>query len=150
MTSTATLSAPQSRRLVTSMTRSTPPTILIVEDDLLLLELATLLLAEQGYEILQARSARQALEILAAQTEPPHLFLFDHDLGPGMTGLELLDQLRARPAYEDIPAMMASALLPPCEELEQRSITALQKPYDIDQLVNQVEAVMVAYYKTLV
>jgi CheY-like chemotaxis protein len=150
MTSTATLSGHQPTRLETSSICSTPPTILIVEDDLLLLELASLLLAEQGYEILQARSARQALEILAEQQEPPRLFLLDHDLGPGMTGLELFDQLRAQPAYQDIPAMMASALLPPCEELEQRSITALQKPYDIDQFVNLVEAVLVAHYKTLV
>lgn len=149
-TSTATLSIHQPRRLAPNLMRSIPPTILIVEDDLLLLELASLLLAEQGYEILQARSARQALQVLTEQTESPHLFLFDHDLGPGLTGLELLDHLRAHPAYGDIPAMMASALLPPREELEQRSITALQKPYDIDQFVNQVEAVMAAHYKTLV
>ena len=150
MSTTATLSGHQPRRLETSTIGSTPPTILIVEDDVLLLELASLLLAEQGYAILQARSARQALEILAEQLAPPCLFLLDYDLGPGITGLDLFDQLRTHPAYQDIPAIMASALLPPPEDLEQRAITAVQKPYDIDYFVDQVEMVLAAHYKTLV
>lgn len=150
MTSSATLCIQRPDRPATSAPLSIPPTILIVEDEPLLLELATLLLAEQGYEILQARSARQALQVVSEREEPPSLFLLDHDLGPGMTGLELFDQLRAQPGYAEVPAIMLSCLLPPGEELERRAMTGIPKPYEIDQLVDSVVAAITAHSKTLV
>lgn len=116
------------------------PAILVVEDDPLIRNMLVTLLTGEHYRVLEASSARQALTIVAG--ERPDLFLFDYNLGVGMTGLELFDMLRAQGDYEDVPAMMTSASLPPQIELDKRSIIGFSKPYDIDVLLDQIEAVI--------
>lgn len=116
------------------------PAILVVEDDPLIRNMLVILLTGEHYRVLEASSARQALTIVAG--ERPDLFLFDYNLGVGMTGLELFDMLRAQGNYEHVPAMMTSASLPPQIELDKRSIIGFSKPYDIDVLLDQIEAVI--------
>jgi CheY-like chemotaxis protein len=115
------------------------PTILVVDDDPLLLDLAEELLTEEHYRVLRATSGPQALQIVVE--EHPQLFLLDYML-PGMSGLELFDLLHARPGYETIPAIMVSAALPAHDDLARRAVIGIQKPYEIDALLAQVVALI--------
>jgi CheY-like chemotaxis protein len=128
------------RRTGTATLERFQPTILVVEDDPLLLDLAEELLTEEHYRVLRATSGPQALQVAAG--ERPHLFLLDYMLPGGMNGLELFDLLHARPGNEAIPALLVSASLPPQGELARRAIVALQKPYQIDALLAQVAALI--------
>ncbi len=116
------------------------PAILVVEDDPPIRSMLVALLTEEHYRVLEASSARQALTVVAG--ERPDLFLFDYNLGVGMTGLELFDMLRAQGNSEDVPAIMTSAYLPPQSELDKRSIIGIGKPYSIYELLDQIEAVI--------
>jgi len=69
-------------------------TILVVEDDKLIMASASRALARLGYGVLTAGSAEAALRLLGTQTSPVHLLLTDIML-PGLDGLALARQARA-------------------------------------------------------
>ena len=68
-------------------------TILVVEDEDAIRQVAIRVLAMQGYTVLQAESGEAALEVLAAHGKPIDLLLTDMVM-PGMTGPELAGKLR--------------------------------------------------------
>jgi CheY-like chemotaxis protein len=73
--------------------------ILVVDDNAQNLKLARVVLMSEGYEVLTAVNAEDALLLL--RQSRPRLILMDIQL-PGMDGLELTRQLKADPAYRDI------------------------------------------------
>ena len=81
-------------------------TILIVEDNLLNLELATDLLAAEGYSIRQARTGEEGLSL--ARAEPPAIILMDLRM-PGIDGYAALRSLRADPRTAHIPVVALTA-----------------------------------------
>jgi len=86
---------------------STPrPTILIVEDNLLNLELVTDLLAAEGYSTRQAHNGEEGVRL--AQLDPPSLILMDLRM-PGMDGYAALSALRADPRTAHIPTVALTA-----------------------------------------
>ncbi len=68
-------------------------TILLVEDEVIVRELAVQILQAGGYQILEAENGAEALRIAAGHRAPIHLLLTDVVM-PGMSGPELADQLR--------------------------------------------------------
>lgn len=84
----------------------TKVTVLIVEDNPMNMELCGELLKAQGYEVLQAATALEALGILSEAK--PDLILMDIQL-PGLSGLDLTRQLKADPKTKDIPIVALTA-----------------------------------------
>src|SRR6185503_9118831 len=80
--------------------------ILIVDDNLVNLKLARVLLAGEGYTVRTAVNAEQALAAL--QGFLPRLILMDLQL-PGMDGLELTRRLKADPAMSGIVIIAMTA-----------------------------------------
>lgn len=74
-------------------------TILAVDDNPTNLKLVSEVLAHDGYRILKAVDAEDALDIIRAT--PPELVLMDIGL-PGMDGLSLTRLLKASPATRNI------------------------------------------------
>ena len=73
-------------------------TVLVVEDEPPLRELAARVLAAAGYTVLQAANGADALALLARHAEPVHL-VFTDVVMPGMNGRELAARLaQLRPA----------------------------------------------------
>ena len=112
------------------LTRAT--TILVVEDDADTREVMGLLLSTlpaSHYSLVS--DASQAIHF--AQGVKPDVLIVDYQL-PDINGLELYDQLHATPGLEAIPALLLTATrleaLRP--EIEQRQLTALEKPFDLD------------------
>lgn len=113
------------------------PLVLVVEDDDTIRDLLILLLVEeQSYHVLSASSGERALQMLASSPRPD-LLLLDYML-PGMNGITLYDQVCTRFGWRDIPALLVSAALPE-QEVEQRSLIGVAKPFDIDTLLTLVE-----------
>jgi CheY-like chemotaxis protein len=81
-------------------------TILIVEDNLLNLELATDLLTVAGYSIRQARTGEEGLRL--ARLEPPALILMDLRM-PGLDGYATLRALKAHPRTAGIRIVALTA-----------------------------------------
>ncbi len=80
--------------------------ILIVEDEEHLLELESLLLTTNGYEVIGVLDGPSALELLASMK--PDLILLDIML-PVMDGFEVCRQIKANEATRHIPVVMLSA-----------------------------------------
>ncbi len=67
-------------------------TILLVEDDIHVRELARRILQRQGYTLLEARDGQEALRLPASYSGPIHLLLTDVVM-PGMSGKTVAEQL---------------------------------------------------------
>ena len=80
--------------------------ILLVEDNDKNRKLAHDVLVHQGYRVVDAESAEEALRL--AREQPPSLVLMDIHL-PGMNGIDARRQLRANPATRAIPVMAVTA-----------------------------------------
>ncbi|HEY4744751.1 MAG TPA: response regulator [Desulfuromonadaceae bacterium] len=68
-------------------------TVVVIDDDRNILELLALILPKGGYRVLKAYTARDGMEIVAAQN--PELVLLDYSM-PEMDGLSALREIRAR------------------------------------------------------
>lgn len=80
------------------------PKILIIEDNPQLREIYTILLESSGYTVIAASDGPRGLEECRAN-QPDVIFL--DIMMPGMSGLEVLDILRAKPEYNGQKAKIA-------------------------------------------
>lgn len=90
-----------------SETRPTGPAILVVDDEPDILELVGLLLEAEGYIVHRAQGGEEALALLDA-IPPPELILLDYMM-PRVTGLDVLEALRARPSLAPVPVVFVTA-----------------------------------------
>ena len=81
--------------------------VLIVDDQESVLLIEGRLAKFAGYEPVTALDGEEALQI--ARTEAVHLILLDMMM-PGMSGFEVLQELKADPKTKDIPVIVITAL----------------------------------------
>jgi len=115
--------------------------LLVVEDDPDTRELIVEWLTLQGYDVVGASSAEEALLALRGGARFDAM-LTDYIL-PGDTGTELLRTAFAEGLLEPGQALMASAT-PPHAELAALGVEVMQKPVDLAHLVERIEAMLVA------
>lgn len=108
--------------------------ILVVDDDPLILMNAVDMLEELGQTVSQASSGIEALELLQAQSFD--LVITDHAM-PQMTGAELIEKIKL--AYPQMPIILATgyAELPATTGLQ---FVRLPKPYTLDELAAALAA----------
>lgn len=112
--------------------------ILIVDDNLVNLKLARVLLTAEGFEVRTATAGEEALAVL--EEFRPRMILLDIQL-PGMDGLELMRRLKADPRMRDvvIVALTAYAMKGDEERVLALGVDAyLSKPIDTRRLAVQV------------
>jgi len=123
--------------------RAAGETVLVVEDEPVVRGVILEMLAEQGYQMLEAFDGPSGLQILRGD-EAIDLLITDVGL-PGMNGRQLADQAREmRPGLKVLfitgyaeNADMAEGFLPPGMEM-------ITKPFDHDQLSGRVRAMVSA------
>lgn len=111
--------------------------IVIIEDEPSVRESVSYLLESVGYVV---RAYASALDYLS-DPQPADLLLIDHAM-PGMTGVELLRQNPDLPA--STPTLLMSAY---AEEIQQGALDMgvlkiLEKPFDPDNLLFEIKAVL--------
>lgn len=114
-------------------------TILYVEDNLDNRTLVRRILIAEGYNLLEAVNATQALEIL--KNTKPNLILMDINM-PDMDGYSLTAKIKDTPGLASIPIIALTANVMRGDR--ERSLEAgcdgyIQKPIDIDLLSEQIE-----------
>jgi DNA-binding NtrC family response regulator len=85
----------------------TPRTVLVVDDEKNIRRTLQLVLEGEGYRVLGAETAEQALELLASPDTPVDLAIFDVKL-PDMSGLDALARIRQDEAIKDLPIIVIS------------------------------------------
>lgn len=112
--------------------------ILLVEDNPVNRRLAEFLLRSNGYQVIEATTAQEALNQLKA--EGPDLILMDIQL-PGMDGLELTRRLKEDPDTRRIPVLaLTSYAMKGDRELAMAAGCAgyITKPIDKTTLLREV------------
>jgi signal transduction histidine kinase len=116
-----------------------PGRILVVEDDRQILAIVSLLLEDEGYEIVTASDGRQALARLREGANPD-LIILDLML-PSLDGWEFRAIQRADPDLARIPVLAVSA----DASAKARAIDAtsfLCKPFAVDDLLDRVREIL--------
>jgi DNA-binding response OmpR family regulator len=120
---------------------TTPIRVLVVEDDLAIRNLLWIMLDRRGYRVTTVKDGRAALEVAADGFD---LVLLDVGL-PGLNGLEVCRQLRARPDTARLAIVMLTGRDQPGDIRDGLAAGAddfLIKPFDLTSLVARVEKVM--------
>jgi CheY-like chemotaxis protein len=113
--------------------------ILVADDDPLVLEMATAVLGTGGYEVVTALDGEQALQM--AEALPLRAAVLDQNM-PGMSGLEVTRRLRARLRTADLPILICTADNARETVLaakRYRANTFLVKPFSPDALLARVK-----------
>jgi len=118
--------------------------VLVVEDNAMNRKLARNALRSSGFEVLEATTADEALELLTR--ERVDLVLMDLQL-PGMDGLEATRRLKARPETAALPVVALTAHVREVDE--QRALDAgcsgyITKPIRLAEFPGQVASYLVA------
>jgi signal transduction histidine kinase len=114
-------------------------TILMVDDEDLLLTMGETILSAYGYHVLTANSGPKALEILSKSEKPIDLLITDLVM-PIMSGRELVEQVRRLSPQTRI--ITTSGYVWPGEQPEHA--TYLQKPFTTQELLMKVKQVLAA------
>lgn len=111
-------------------------TVLVVEDDSDIAQLIALQLRREGFEVLTTAYGEEA--VTWAQTNHVDLITLDMML-PDISGMEVLQRLKADPATEDIPVIIVSVLLPEqTGEAEQGAVDYITKPFAFEKLMESI------------
>lgn len=114
-------------------------TILYVEDNFENRILVRRVLQAEGYDVVEATSARDALKMLKDLV--PDLILMDINM-PDMDGYTLTAKIKENSAFEKVPVIAMTANVMRGDK--ERSLQAgcdgyIQKPIDVDILPEQIE-----------
>ncbi len=110
-------------------------TILVVDDEKHIRMLYKEELEAQGYRVVESDGQEPVLEVLAR--EQPHLVILDIKLGPDISGLDLLQQLRGRD--QKLPVILSTAY--DSFQYDLKSIAAdyyVVKSVDLSELKSKV------------
>jgi two-component system cell cycle sensor histidine kinase/response regulator CckA len=117
-------------------------TILLVEDETLVRQIARRILESHGYSVLEAKDGQEALRLQEEHPSPIHLMLTDLVM-PGFGGQELASRLAARCPSLKVLFMSGyaeSGILD--KELASRGDVYLQKPFEAHALVRKVRELL--------
>ena len=118
-------------------------TALVVEDNNAHLEYLTYLLKRRRVNVIKAESGEEALEKLDGQKID--YALLDINLGKGMSGFQLIREIRQKIKYEDIPIFSVTAYFSHYDKhklLEEGFTDLIQKPFDYDMLDSKLNNYM--------
>jgi DNA-binding response OmpR family regulator len=116
--------------------------ILVVNDTPEILDLFRDILEEEGYEVVLHSYASRDLDEI--KTVRPDLIVLDFIIGGEDHGWQLLQKLQMDRETESIPVVICTAAVGLVRELEghlrAKGISVVLKPFDIDDLLLQVNA----------
>src|SRR5690554_6344993 len=118
------------------------PRVLVVDDEPNILLSLEFLMQQVGFEVTTAEDAEQAQALISRQV--PDLILLDSSL-PGMSGFDLLEQLRADDATRQLPVVMLTAHGREVEKEKGMALGAsdyITKPFSTRELVSRVQTLL--------
>ena len=113
--------------------------ILIVDDDPSMSETCAMLLEAHGFKVTVAASGDEALAIAKSCA---HDLIISDCVMPGMTGVQLSEQIRAHPPTAQLPVLLMSASLR-CDIAQGSNYDAfLRKPFLAEDLLAEVRKLL--------
>lgn len=114
--------------------------ILIVDDEAAIRQLMVRILDTQGYAVSQAATAHAALELV--QQAPVDLVITDWSM-PGMTGLELTQELIAQNPHRPVLMMSANSETSAISQAIDSGVSDyLVKPFNLKDAIKRIDQVL--------
>lgn len=116
--------------------------VLVVDDEPNIVLSLEFLMQQAGFEVTTALDGESALTLV--NENPPDLVLLDISL-PGISGFEVLEQLRNQPIFKRLPIVMLTAHGREVEREKGLALGAddyITKPFSTRQLVEKVQALL--------
>jgi DNA-binding response OmpR family regulator len=113
--------------------RNGKPTLLLVDDEVLILELLEVYLSELGFNVLTAGNGKEALERIS--TEHADLIILDLNM-PVMSGERFIQELRRRGLETPILVVSGHCLMD--KSLEHEVAQLIKKPFSYSVLVSSI------------
>lgn len=116
--------------------------VLVVDDEPNILLSLEFLMQRAGFEVMTAEDGENALERVAE--DMPDILLLDISL-PGISGFDVLEQLRRDPAHARLPIIMLTAHGREVEREKGMALGAddyITKPFSTQTLVEKVQALL--------
>jgi two-component system sensor histidine kinase ChiS len=114
--------------------------IVVVDDDPIYIDLLRDILQDEGFYVVGCQQSAEAMKTIWLTL--PLLIILDLRMEAPDAGLTLLRQLRADQTTVSIPVIVCSAdmhvLRTTADELAQLNCAVIEKPFDIDTLLNVV------------
>ena len=117
------------------------PTVMVVEDENLLLQAITKKLKLSGMDVLSCASGQQAIDYLGTIDEMPDAVWLDYYL-KDMNGLAFMQELKTNPKWEDIPVLVVSNSASPDKVSNMLGLGAkkyiLKAEYRLDEIITMI------------
>jgi CheY-like chemotaxis protein/anti-sigma regulatory factor (Ser/Thr protein kinase) len=122
---------------------STGSSILLIEDDEIVLDANYGLLNTLGYEVIPVSDAEAAMQWMASESPPPDIIISDYRLPGDCDGTELIQQLRTR-AGSLIPAIILTGDITLPNDISHLPDNSLliQKPARVEELVQTINQLL--------
>lgn len=117
-------------------------TILIVEDEQLMLRLVEKVLLQHGYQVLVASDGEEAIEVYRRHKLEIDVVLLDVGL-PKLSGWDVL--LKMKEENSDVRVVIATGFLEPKMKTEMSRVTVknfVDKPYMLDEVVETLQSLI--------
>jgi DNA-binding response OmpR family regulator len=118
----------------------------LLEDDVAIQEMLRLVLQDEGYKVivfLTAEDCLRALGVLDGKQEGStavSLLIVDLRLSNSISGTEVIRRIRAVPALETLPIILTTAATYfDMQELQELHVTLVEKPFDVDKILEIIE-----------
>ena len=121
---------------------TSPARVLVVEDERDIAALVAYHLTREGYRVTTAGSGDEAIQ--GARAERPDLVVLDLML-PGLSGFEVLQELRRAPGLDDLPVIFLTARREEADRIRGLELGAddyITKPFSPQELVLRVGSVL--------
>ena len=120
------------------------PSIIVVDDNSIYLELIKELLNDEGYTQVQCLRGLEVFDIV--RQEQPTLVILDINSARPGDDWRILDLLRLHPATTNIPVIVCSTdpyiLREKAAWLAEMRCDTLEKPFDLDALLTKIRVVL--------
>ena len=121
---------------------SSKETILMVDDEKMILDVGSLILQKLGYHVLLAESGEKAIEIVRKTQSEIHLVLLDMIM-PGIGGGEVFDIIKAvKPGIKVLLSSGYSVEGQAKKILDRGCNGFIQKPFNVGQLSEKIRSVL--------
>jgi two-component system cell cycle sensor histidine kinase/response regulator CckA len=117
------------------------PLVYIVDDEAMLLELASVILEPLGYELCTFRDPQAALDAFARAEPRPDLLITDYAMH-NMNGMELIEQCRRREPDLKVLLVSGTVGIEVFEGAPFKPDRFLAKPYYARQLIELVKGML--------
>ena len=117
------------------------PTIMVVEDETLLLQAITKKLKISGLDVVSCASGQQAVDYLESLDELPDAIWLDYYL-KDMNGLAFMQSIKSNPKWANIPVVVVSNSASPEKVHNMLALGAkkyiLKAEYRLDEIINMM------------